>query len=143
MTTRTRRQLPNAIDRIIDLLASEETETANTSMRLPSALREAAAIAVNDLGAAPSTTALTTAALRTTLEAVVVQGVLDQHYQQHPRARPSLADLAIAAAELDGNPLAGKHAQLRRAAAQIIALHPDADADDVLLWAEAQQAVPV
>jgi hypothetical protein len=142
MTTRRSRQLPDAIDRIIDLLASEETETANTSMRLPSALRDAAAIAVNDLGAAPSTTALTTAALRTTLEAVVMQGVLDQHYQQHPYARPSLADLAIAAAELDGNPLAGNHAQLRRAAAQIIAVHPDADADDVLLWAEAQQAVP-
>jgi hypothetical protein len=142
MTTRPSRQLPDAIDRIIDLLASEQTETANTSMRIPSALREAAAIAVNDLDAAPSTTALTTAALRTTLEAVVMQGVLDQHYQQHPHARPSLADLAIAAAELDGHPLAGKRAQLRRAAAQIIALHPDADADDVLLWAEAQQAVP-
>jgi hypothetical protein len=131
-----------AIDRIIELLSSAETETANTSMRLPNALREAAAIAVNDLGAAPSTTALTTAALRATLDAMVMQAVLDEHYQRHPRARPTLADLAIAAAELDGHPLANEPARLRRAAAQIVALHPDADADAVLLWAEAQEAVP-
>ncbi|MEP7112803.1 MAG: hypothetical protein ABI862_06030 [Ilumatobacteraceae bacterium] len=133
---------PDAVDRIIELLGSAETETANTSMRIPNALRDAAAIAVNDLGAAVSTTALTTAALRATLEAVVMQATLDEHYKQHSRSRPTLADLAIAAAELDGHPLAGKPARLRRAAAQIARLHPDADADDVLLWAEAQEAVP-
>ena len=79
----------SAIDRIIELLGSAETETTNTSMRIPSALREAAAMAVNDLDIAPSTTALTTNALRATLEAVVLQAVLDQHYQRHPRARPN------------------------------------------------------
>lgn len=149
MTASTRRNrpeipstTPDAIDRIIELLGSPETETANTSMRIPNALRDAAAIAVHDLGAAVSTTALTTAALRATLEAVVMQGTLDQHYKQHPRTRPTLADLAIAAAELDGHPLARKPARLRRAATQVVRLHPDADADDVLLWAEAQAAVP-
>ncbi len=111
-------------------------------MRIPNTLRDAAAIAVGELGAALSTTALTTAALRAKLDAVVMQGALDQHYKQHPRARPTLADLAIAAAELDGHPLAEKPALLRRAAAQIVALHPDADGDAVLLWAEAQAALP-
>ena len=101
-------------------------------------LREAAVLAVGELGAAASTTALTTAALRARLEAVVMQAVLDHHYQRHPAARPTLGDLAVAAAELDGHPLAAEPEVLRRAAAELVKRRPDADADDVLLWAEAQ-----
>jgi len=93
---------------------------------------------VGELGAAPSTTSLTSSALRARLESVVVQAVLDAHYEEHPAARPSLAELAIAAAELDGHPLADEPERLRRAAAEIVGRHPGADADDVLLWAEAQ-----
>jgi hypothetical protein len=44
----------------------------------------------------------------------------------------------VAAAELDGHPLAAEPERLRRAAAEIIAKHPDASPDDVLLWAEAR-----
>jgi hypothetical protein len=51
-----------------------------------------------------------------------------------------LADLAIAAAELDGHPLATQPEELRRAADEIVQRHPDAEADDVLLWAEARAA---
>ncbi len=131
-----------AIERIHTLLDSPDPETSNTSMRLPTALREAAALAVNELGAAPSTTALASTALRAVLESIVMQAVLDSHYAQHPRARPSLADLAIAAAELDGHPLAGESDLLRRAAAEITERHPDAEPDDVLLWAEARAAAP-
>ena len=109
-------------------------------MRLPTALREAAALAVRELGAATSTTALTTSALRSALEAIVMQAVLDAHYVEHPEVRPSLADLAIAAAEMDAHPLAGQPEALRRAAAEIVTRHPDSDADDVLLWAEARAA---
>lgn len=126
-----------AIEQISRLLDSSDAETANTSMRLPIALRNAAAVAVRDLGVAPSTTALTTAALRTMLEAVVMQAVLDAHYQQHPQARPDIAELAMAAAELDGHPLAGRPDLLRKAAEQITKTHPNANADEVLLWAEA------
>lgn len=129
-----------AIERINLLLDSSEPETINTSMRLPAALREAAAVAVQELGAAPSTTALASAALRTMLEAIVMQAVLDAHYRDHPEARPDLAELAISAAELDGNPLAGRPELLRQAAEEITRTHPDADADDVLLWAEALAA---
>jgi hypothetical protein len=128
----------SAIERINQLLDSEDHETTNTSMRLPAALREAAALAVKEFGAAPSTTALAASALRLTLEAIVMQAALDSHYAEHPDSRPGLADLAIAAAELDGHPLADQPDLLRRAAAEIITRHPAADADDVLLWAEAR-----
>ena len=127
----------DTLDRISRLLERADDETVNTSMRLPAALREAAAIAVNELGVAASATTLTADALRVRLEAVVVEAALEAHYEQYPKARPSLAELAIAAAELDGNPLAKRPALIRRAAAAIVEQHPEADADDVLLWAEA------
>ena len=127
-----------AIDRISELLDRDDSATSNTSMRIPATLREAAALAVRELGVAPSATALTTAALRATLEAVVMQAVLDEHYEHYPCARPDLGDLAIAAAELDGHPLAAEPDRLRRAAAEITGKHPDASPDDVLLWAEAR-----
>jgi hypothetical protein len=90
------------------------------------------------LGVASSTTTLTTAALRAALEAVVMQAVLDDHYERNPGTRPDLGDLAIAAAELDGHPLAAQPERLRQAAAEITAKHPGASPDDVLLWAEAR-----
>jgi hypothetical protein len=133
-----RMERQKAIERISELLDDGELETSNTSMRIPTALRDAAALAVSELGIAPSATALTTAALRTTLEAVVMQAALDAHYERHPQARPDLGDLAIAAAELDGHPLAGQPGRLRQAATEIAANHPDASPDDVLLWAEAR-----
>ncbi len=107
-------------------------------MRIPTALRDAAALAVRELGVAPTATALTTQALRAMLEAVVMQAALDQHYAEHPQARPDLGDLAIAAAEIDGHPLAGDPGRLRCAAAEITATRPAATPDDVLLWAEAR-----
>jgi hypothetical protein len=128
----------SVIDRISRLLDNQGPGTSNTSMRIPTALRDAAALAVQELGVAPSATALTAAALRATLEAVVMQAALDDHYKRHPDARPDLGDLAIASAELDGHPLAGQADRLRKAAAEIIERHPDASPDDVVLWAEAR-----
>ncbi|MHB8262819.1 MAG: hypothetical protein ACYDGY_03600 [Acidimicrobiales bacterium] len=130
----------NTIEQIGQLLESPVHETANTSMRIPTALRDAAALAVKELGVAPSSTALTAGALRATLEAIVMQAVLDGHYDRYPEARPDLGDLAVAAAEIDGNPLASKPELLRRAAAEIVKRHPDATADEALLWAEARAA---
>jgi hypothetical protein len=128
----------DAIERINLLLDSDMTETSNTSMRIPTALREAAALAAKELKVAPSATALTTMALRATLEAAVMRAALDDHYAQYPEARPDLADIAIAAAEIDGNPLAADPERIRRAAAEIAATHPDPEPEDVLLWAEAR-----
>ena len=127
-----------AIRRISELLDQGEQETSNTSMRIPVALRDAAALAVRELGVASSATALTTAALRATLEAVVTQSVLDDHYAHYQEARPDLGELALAAAEIDGHPMAAEPERLRSAAAEIAARHPSATPDDVLLWAEAR-----
>jgi hypothetical protein len=128
----------DAIERISQLLDSDMTQTSNTSMRIPTALREAAALAAKELKAAPSATALTTMALRSALEAAVMRAALDEHYAQYPEARPDLADIAIATAELDGNPLAADPDRIRRAAAEIAASHPHPEPADVLLWAEAR-----
>lgn len=127
-----------AIERISQLLGSDMTETANTSMRIPTALRDAAALAAQELGVAPSATALTTMALRSALEAVLMQAALDDHYARHPETRPDLADLAVAAAELDGHPLAADPERIRQAAAELAARHPAPEPEDVLLWAEAR-----
>jgi hypothetical protein len=128
----------NAVERLSQLLDSPVPDTSNTSMRIPTALRDAAALAVKELGVAPSATALTAAALRATLEAIVMQAALDDHYQRHPEVRPDLGDLAVAAAELDASPLAANPDFLRRAAAEIAERHPGATPEDVLLWAEAR-----
>jgi hypothetical protein len=128
----------DAIERISQLLDSDMTQTSNTSMRMPTALREAASLAAKELKVAPSATALTTMALRATLEAAVMRAALDDHYAHYPEARPDLADIAIAAAEIDGNPLAADPERIRRAAAEIAATHPDPEPEDVLLWAEAR-----
>jgi hypothetical protein len=112
--------------------------TAATSMRIPTALREAAALAAKELNTAPSATALTTTALRSALEAAVMRAALDEHYSQFPDTRPDLADIAIATAELEGNPLAADPDRIRRAAAEIAATHPRPEPADVLLWAEAR-----
>lgn len=128
----------DAIERISQLLDSDMTKTSNTSMRIPTALRDAAALAARELKAAPSATALTTMALRSALEAAVMRAALDEHYAQYPEARPDLADIAIATAELDGNPLAADPDRIRRAAAEITAAHPNPEPADVLLWAEAR-----
>jgi hypothetical protein len=126
------------IDRINELLDSADPETVNTSMRIPGALRDAAALAVSELDVAPSTTVLTANALRAALEAAVMQAVLDRHYQEYPESRPTLADLAIAAAEIDGHPLADNPGLIRRSAAEVQQRHPGASPEDVLLWAEAR-----
>jgi hypothetical protein len=128
----------DAIERISQLLDSDMTKTSNTSMRIPTALREAAALAAKELKAAPSATALTTMALQSALEAAVMRAALDEHYVQYPEARPDLADIAIATAELAGNPLAADPDRIRRAAAEIAVAHPHPEPEDVLLWAEAR-----
>ena len=128
------------LDEINRLLDADGDATVNTSMRLPSALRDAASLAVRHLGVANSTTSLTAEALRRVLEVAVTEAALDAHYAQHPHARPSLAEIALALAAQDGSPLADRPELVERAATQILASHPDADADDVLLWAEAQLA---
>jgi hypothetical protein len=67
-----------------------------------------------------------------------MQSALDDHYARYQEARPDLGELALAAAEIDGHPLAAEPERLRSAAAEVAARHPAATPDDVLLWAEAR-----
>jgi hypothetical protein len=67
-----------------------------------------------------------------------MQAVLDRHYEEYPETRPTLAELAMAAAEIDGHPLADQPELIRQAAAEVRQRHPDAGPEDVLLWAEAR-----
>ncbi len=128
------------LDEIDRLLDADDRATVNTSMRLPAVLRQAAALAVEHLGVAPSTTTLTASALRQALETAVMNAALEEHYHRHPDARPSLAEVALALAAQDGSPLADRPELLQRAAEEVVVRRPHADAEDVLLWAEAQQA---
>jgi hypothetical protein len=136
---------PMASDQILEqisaLLASEDDSTVNTSMRLPAKLREAAALATEHLGVAPSTTAYTAQLLRSDIEASLLAAVLEAHYEDVPSDRPSLAEIALGVAEIDGNPLAHRPDLITRAAEEIVATRPQATPDDVLLWAEAQRLV--
>lgn len=130
------------LDQLNALLDAPADATVNTSMRLPVALRDAAALAVAKLGVSASTTTLTAAALRGALETAVMEAALQAHYVRHPDARPTLAEVALALAAQDGSALAERPDLVEQAAADVVARHPGADPDDVLLWAEAQQAAP-
>jgi hypothetical protein len=55
--------------------------------------------------------------------------------------QPTLAEIAHALAVQDSSPLADRPDLIAAAAAAVISRRPDADADDILLWAEAQHAV--
>jgi hypothetical protein len=126
--------MDRALQQLLDLLDAPGADTVGTSVRLPVALRDAAVLATG-MGLAESITDLTVHGLREVLEAVAQRAVLDAHYLHVPEARPALAEIALAAAEMDGNPLAQQPELLRRAAADVAALSPHATADDVLLYA--------
>ena len=130
----------DVLDEINRLLDADAGATVNTSMRLPVALRDAAALAVRHLGVAESTTSFTSAALRRSLETAVMDAALEAHFEQQPHARPSLAQVALALAAQDGSALADRPDLIERAATQVMQRRPDADADDVLLGAEAKLA---
>jgi hypothetical protein len=122
------------LKRFLDLLDAPAGDTAGTSVRLPSSLRDAAVVAT-ELGLAATTTEVTVRGLRDVLEAFAQRAVLEAHYREHPGARPSLAEVALATAELDGNPLAHDPALIRRAADAVTAIKDEPTPDDVLIYA--------
>lgn len=64
-----------------------------------------------------------------------VRQALEGHYRRHPEMRPSLAEVALAMAQMDGNPLASRPELIDQAAAEVAATNPGADGDDVLAHA--------
>jgi P2-related tail formation protein len=122
----------------LDQLDNDDESTV-TSVRQPAALRAAVREAVR-LGMDSNANDATVHALRDRVETFAQRLALEAHYQRHPDARPSLMELAVAAAELDGNDVADDRALLARAAAEVVTIRPEATADDVLLYAAALQS---
>jgi hypothetical protein len=123
---------------LLDLLDSLDgaggVPTVGTSVRLPTALRDAAAVAVR-AGLLPSVTEVTVRGLRGELEAIANRAVLDQHYREHPDARPERWEIALASAELSGHPLASRPELVRRAADELVRIVDDPGPDEVLAYA--------
>lgn len=126
--------MDDRLTRLLDLLDTDGDDTVGTSVRIPTALRDAAGLAI-ELGLAPSTTDLTVRGLRSVLEAFAQRAVLDEHYLAYPEARPDLAEISLAAAAIDGHPLADQPDLIRRAAEGIRDFVPDPTSDDVLAYA--------
>jgi hypothetical protein len=119
---------------LLDLLDRAGGEAVGTSVRLPANLRDAAVLAT-ELGLADTTTDLTVRGLHDVLDGMAQRAILDEHYGAHPDSRPDLAEIALAAAALDGNPLASRPEVVRRAADEVVALRADPTPDDILLYA--------
>ena len=128
-----KRSLDEDLFALLDRLDADGP-TVVSSVRQPVALKDALKVAVG-LGLDANANDATVHALRDRLEAFAQRRALDAHYIAYPEARPSLAEIAQAAAELDGDPLAADPSLIRRAAHEIVALRPKATADDVLLYA--------
>ncbi|MEP6461927.1 MAG: hypothetical protein ABJC62_00595 [Frankiaceae bacterium] len=123
-----------AFEDLVQALDRPPAASTVTSVRQPEALRQAMRAAV-ELGWAASSNDGLNQAVRVQLEAFAQRLALDAHYAAYPDSRPGLAEVAQALAELDHSPLAEHPELLRAAASEVLAVRPDADADDVVLWA--------
>lgn len=119
---------------MVELLTGSRDETVGTSVRIPIDLRDAA-LAAADLGLTGSLTDLVVHGLRDRLDAIVNRAILEEHYRLYPEARPSLAEVALAGAMIDGNPLKEQPELIERAAVELSAVEDDPDPDDVLVYA--------
>ena len=122
------------LDDLIDALEQTDSGSTVTSVRQPRALRRALVVAV-EMGWASNANDGLNQALRDQLEAFAQRAALDAHYELHPHVRPALADVAVALAELDHDPLAQDPELIALAAREVVSVKAAADADDVLLWA--------
>lgn len=116
-------------------------QTVATSVRLPEELQRAAREAVEN-GLARSLTELIVDGLRDRLVAlaaeseqyadkVAAQGGLEAYFEMYPEARPTLAEVALAGAEMDDHPAFHHPDLIDRAVAD---LGEDAHPGDVLAW---------
>lgn len=122
------------LERLLDLLDTVDGESVSTSVRLPRALREAAAVAA-EAGLISSASDVTVRGLRAELQLVARRAVLDAHYEQFPETRPDLAEIALMAAELYSHPLANSPDLIRRAAAEIAFHTEQPSVQEVLAFA--------
>jgi Arc/MetJ-type ribon-helix-helix transcriptional regulator len=123
-----------SVQELVEALEDPDAASLSTSVRQPKALQRALREAVK-LGFASSANEGVNQALRAELEAFAQRQALDEHYIAYPEARPSLDEVALELARLDHDGLAEHPDLIAQAAQEIVIYRPDADADDVLLWA--------
>src|SRR5690606_5261793 len=114
-------------------------ESVVTSVRVPEGLRHAATV-LQQAGLISSWNELLVQGARDRVEAIAHRAGLDAHYAEHPELRPAVAEVALALARMDANELADEPELIEQAATELIALRPDATADDVLTYATALRA---
>lgn len=119
---------------LLDAADEDSATTTGTSIRFPAALRDAAAVAVR-AGLLASVSEATVLGLTEFLRSLANRAVLDEHYREHPDARPERWEVALAAAEIGGHPLAARPDLVRRAAAEIVHIVDDPTPDEVLAFA--------
>ena len=112
----------------------DEGPASVTSIRQPEGLRRAIRAAVA-LGWARNANEGAVEALREELLFFCREKVLDAHIRQHPEAAPTLEGVALALAELRHDPLADEPELIAQAAREIVDIRPDAEPDEVLIWA--------
>ncbi len=122
------------LDELVAALDDTGAASTTTSVRQPVALRRALQLAV-ELGMAPSANDATNQSLRAALDVFVLTTTLKEHYSAHPEVRPALHEVAQALAVMDRSPLAERPDLLKMAEREVLEHRPDADGDDVLLWA--------
>lgn len=122
------------LDKLLDLLATKDDDAVGTSVRIPRNLRDAAQLAA-ELGLADTVTSLAISNLRTRLEGIAQLAVLEELYTEHPELRPTLAQVALGLAEMDGNPLADHPDLIERAAQHFAGRNLPAEPDDLLNYA--------
>jgi len=123
---------------LVDALDATDAQSVSSSVRQPGALQRALRAAV-ELGFASSANDGINSSLRIQLDAFAQRLALDQHYAEYPDARPTLAEVALELARLDHDSIADHPDLIAQAAREVVTYRPDADADDVLLWAASLQ----
>jgi hypothetical protein len=119
----------------------EDQDSLVTSVRVPQALREAARL-LQEEGLVSSWNDLLVQGARERLESIAHRAGLDTHYREHPEARPSLAEVALALARMDASELAAHPDVIEQAAGELVKVRPWATPDDVLTYAMALLSHP-
>lgn len=124
------------LDRLATLLLELDRDPATvvTSVRVPRPLREALGLAV-ELGHERSVSDALVSAARRRLDHLVQDLAFEEYYRRYPENRPTLADLALAAAELADDPLKDKPELLAEVAEWLLRRQTDVGPEDVLMAA--------
>lgn len=123
---------------IARLLSGASQGRVNVTVSLSTNLRDAAAIAVDELGAGSCIADLLVRALREYLESVMIPETQLEEHDEVIVPNLSLARDTATYAEQIQSPFACDIEGIWQAAYDVIHLHPGATPSDVLLWLQAQ-----